>query len=165
MRIRLAAAGDAEAIRAIYNLEVTTDVNTFDLVPRSPADQRQWLEAHRGPHPAVVATEGPAGAETVVGFGSLSPYRDRPAYATTVENSVYVDPAQRGRGVGRAILGELVDLARVGGFHTVIARVVGHNEASIALHRACGFELVGVEREVGRKHRQWLDVIELELLL
>ena len=112
MRIRLAAAGDAEAIRAIYNPEVTTDVNTFDLVPRTPADQRPVARRPTGgPTRRWWPTEGPAGAETVVGFGSLSPYRDRPAYATTVENSVYVDPAQRGRGVGRAILGELVDLA------------------------------------------------------
>jgi len=165
MRIRLAGPGDAEAIRTIYNLEVTADVNTFDLRPRAPADQRQWLEAHRGAHPVVVATGGEGGAETVLGFGSLSPYRDRPAYATTVEDSVYVDRVHRGRGAGRAILAELVALAQGGGFHTVIARVVGHNEASIALHRACGFELVGVEREVGRKHGRWLDVVELQRLL
>jgi len=165
MRIRLAGPGDAEAIRTIYNLEVTTDVNTFDLVPRTPAEQRVWLEAHRGAHPVVVAAEGAPGTETVLGFGSLSPYRDRPAYATTVENSVYVDPAHRGRGAGRAILGELLVLAQGGGFHTVVARIVGHNEASIALHRAWGFEMVGVEREVGRKHGRWLDVVELQRLL
>jgi len=165
MRIRLASPGDAEPIRTIYNLEVTTDVNTFDLVPRTAAEQREWLGAHRGPHPVVVATEGAPRSEVVLGFGSLSPYRDRAAYATTVENSVYVDPAHRGRGVGRAILDELLVLAQGGGFHAVIARIVGHNEVSIALHRACGFELVGVEREVGRKHRRWLDVVELQRLL
>ncbi len=100
----------------------------------------------------------------MLGFGSLSPYRDRPAYATTAENSVYVDgPPRPGRRAG--LLDELLVLAAGHGFHTVIARIVGENEASIALHKACGFELVGVEREVGRKHRRWLDVVELQRML
>jgi phosphinothricin acetyltransferase len=78
---------------------------------------------------------------------------------------VYVDRSQRGRGIGRALLAELLTLASAHGFHSVIARIAGHNETSIGLHRAAGFELVGVEREVGRKHRQWLDVVELQRLL
>jgi phosphinothricin acetyltransferase len=100
-----------------------------------------------------------------VGFGSLSAYRDRPAYRTTVEDSVYVHPDHQGRGVGRAVLGELVEVANARGFHTVIARIVGHNEASIAVHERLGFEPVGVEREVGRKFHQWLDVVVMQRLL
>jgi len=173
MKIRLATDGDAEAVRTIYNVEVTSSTSTFDLVPRTLADQQAWLAHHQGAHPAVVAVvpagsvEGPAGdgGEVVLGFGSLSPFRNRPAYATSVEDSVYVDAAHRGAGVGVAILAELVRLAASHGFHTVIARIVGHNEASIRIHEACGFELVGVEREVGRKHRQWLDVVELQRML
>ncbi len=114
------------------------------------------MAEHRGAHPAIVAVDD---GEQVLGFGSLSVFRDRPAYATTVENSVYVDAASRGAGVGRALLDELVVLAGQHGFHTVIARVGGDNEASIALHLACGFEMVGVEREVGRKFNRWLDVV------
>jgi L-amino acid N-acyltransferase len=168
MRIRLAEAGDAEAIRTIYNAEVTTSVVTFDIVPWTLADQLAWLEHHSGAHPAVVATDdGTAGDDTerVLGYGSLSPYRPRSAYATTVEDSVYVGEHARGQGVGRTLLEELVRLAGEHGFHTVIARTEGGNEPSIALHKACGFEVVGVEREVGRKHGRWLDVIELQLLL
>jgi len=101
----------------------------------------------------------------VIGFGSISPYRDRPAYSTTVESSVYVDPSARGRGFGKAILLELVDLSAGHGFHAMIARIVGENEVSIALHRSCGFVLVGVEREVGRKQGKWLDVVELQRML
>ena len=67
--------------------------------------------------------------------------------------------------MGRALLGRAVVLASAHGFHSVIARIAGHNETSIGLHRPRGFELVGVEREVGRKHRQWLDVVELQRLL
>jgi GNAT superfamily N-acetyltransferase len=102
---------------------------------------------------------------TVVGFGSLSEYRDRPAYATTVENSVYVDAERRGCGIGRALLEELIELATDHGFHTVVARIGGDNEPSIALHQACGFEIVGTEREIGRKFGRWLDVWVLQRML
>src|SRR5436853_3822137 len=107
MLVRLAHATDAEAIRAIYNVEVLESTVTFDLVPRSHDDQRAWLAAHSGAHPAVVAVEDDA----VVGFGSLSPYKDRAAYSTTVEDSVYVHRDCRGVGVGKRILAELLDLA------------------------------------------------------
>jgi len=161
LAVRLARIEDAEAVRVIYNLEVTTTTVTFDLVPRSLDDQRAWLAAHAGAHPAMVAVVG----DEVVGFGSLSPYRDRPAYATTVEDSVYVHRDWRGEGVGRRLLEELVRLAGDHGFHTVVARIVGDHEASIGLHRACGFTLVGTEREVGRKFGRWLDVVELQRML
>ncbi len=159
--IRLAAREDSEAIRAIYNREVTGSTVTFDMVPRTASDQRAWLAAHSGAHPAVVAERG----GEVLGFGSLSPYRQRPAYATTVEDSLYVRHDARRQGVGAAILRELVQLATTHGFHTVIARVAGGHEASIQVHRACGFELVGVEKEVGRKLGRWLDVVVMQRLL
>jgi L-amino acid N-acyltransferase len=165
MRIRLAAPEDADAIRTIYNVEVLGSTNTFDMVARTKEEQEAWLLGHRGVHPAIVAVEAGANGEIVLGFGSLSAFRDRSGYAATAENSVYVDRSQRGRGVGRALLAELLTLAAAHGFHSVIARIAGHNETSIGLHRAAGFELVGVEREVGRKHRQWLDVVELQRLL
>jgi phosphinothricin acetyltransferase len=101
----------------------------------------------------------------LVGFGSLSPFRDRPAYAPTVEDSVYVDRAWRGKGAGRLLLEELVRLAGQQGFHTIIARTAGDNEPSIALHLACGFNLVGTEREVGRKFGRWIDVAILQRML
>jgi L-amino acid N-acyltransferase len=162
MIVRLAQATDAEAIRAIYNLEVLESTVTFDLVPRSHDDQRAWLAAHGGAHPAIVAVD--EGGD-VAGFGSLSPYKDRPAYSTTVEDSVYVDRDHRGQGVGKLILGELLMLATTHGFHAVIARIVGDHDASMALHESCGFTLVGVEKEVGRKFGRWLDVVELQRLL
>ena len=162
IQIRLAGPADNEAIRAIYNHVVVSTTLVFDIVARSPVEQARWLEEHSGPHPALVAVEGDG---TVVGFGSLSPYRPRPAYATTVEDSVYVDEAHRGQGVGRTILSGLVQTAAAHGFHAIIGRIVGHNEASIALHRGCGFFLVGVEKEVGRKFNTWLDVVEMQCLL
>ena len=162
MDVRLAEPADAEAIRTIYNAEVTSSTSTFDQVPRTPAEQAAWMADHAGTHPAVVAVDEEG---TVVGFGCLSPFRDRPSYATTVENSVYVADGQRGRGVGRLLIDELVRLGTLHGFHAVIARIGGGNDASIALHEACGFELVGVEREVGRKFNRWLDVVVMQRML
>lgn len=160
--VRTAVAADAAGILEIYNHAVTATVDTFDLVPRTIEQQEAWIRDHAGAHPAVVAVDG-SGA--VLGFGSLSPYRPRPAYATTVEDSVYVAESARGAGIGRALLADLVRMAREHGFHSVIGRVVGHNEVSIGLHRACGFVEVGTEREVGRKFNRWLDVVVMQLLL
>lgn len=160
--VRLARSIDAEAIRSIYNAEVTGSTATFDLVPRTPEEQLAWMAEHRGLYPAIVAVDDDG---KVLGFGSLSEYKNRPSYATTVEDSVYVDASHRGLGVGRALLAELVALATQHGFHSVIARIGGGNSASIALHQACGFTLVGVEREVGRKFNRWLDVTVLQRLL
>jgi L-amino acid N-acyltransferase len=162
MRTRLATDGDAEALRDIYNAEVVGSTVTFDMVARSLEDQLAWLAEHRGAHPAIVAVND---AGVVTGFASVSPYRSRPAYKTTVEDSVYVHRDCRGQGVGRLLLEDLVALAGAHGFHAIMARIVGGHEASIALHRACGFELVGVEREVGRKFSRWLDVALMQRLL
>lgn len=162
MKIRLATIDDAEAIRAIYNREVLGSTVTTDLVARSPEDQLAWMDEHSGAHPAVVAVDEQG---AVCGFGSLSPYRSRPAYRTTVEDSVYVHPDHQGRGVGRELLSELVNLAGAHGFHAVMARIVGDHAASVGLHRACGFEEVGVEREVARKFGRWLDVVLMQRLV
>ena len=162
MEYRLARPDDSEAIRAIYNREVLGSTVTFDLVPRSAQDQLAWMDEHSGAWPAVVAVDDDG---TVAGFGSLSPYRPRPAYRTTVEDSVYVDEDARGKGVGKGLLDELVRLAGAHGFHAVIGRIVGGHDASIGLHRACGFEVIGVEKEVGRKFGRWLDVVLMQRLL
>jgi L-amino acid N-acyltransferase YncA len=162
LTVRLAERGDAEAIRAIYNTEVTTSTSTFDLIPRSLGQQEEWLAARSGAFSAIVAVDV---EETVVGFASLSPYKERAAYSTTVEDSVYVDPARQGEGIGTALLTRLIDIARTSGFHTVIARIEASGAASRALHSRSGFELVGIEREVGRKFNRWLDVAVMQLLL
>jgi phosphinothricin acetyltransferase len=161
LRLRLVERRDAEAIRSIYNVEVADSTVTFDMVPRTIDEQVAWIDEHSGGHPAIVAVDG----DVVVGFGSLSVWRERPAYSGSVEDSVYVQRDQRGRGIGKLLLEELVRLGGDHGFHTVLARIVGGHEASIALHEACGFETVGVEREVGRKFKQWLDVVLMQRML
>ena len=174
MRIRLAEFADAEAIRTIYNVEVLDSTNTFDMVPRTRAEQEAWILEHSGVHPALVAIE-------TAGPGSRRPgrrqRRGRPRLrlALALPRALGLlghrrelrlrRPGPARQGGGKALLAELLVLASAHGFHSVIARIAGHNETSIGLHKAAGFELVGVEREVGRKHRQWLDVVELQRLL
>jgi L-amino acid N-acyltransferase len=167
IRIRPALRADAAAIAAIYNREVTEATSTFDLVPRSLEEQERWLEQRSGAFAAIVAVigEDPSDPGRVVGFAALSPYKERAAYRTTVEDSIYVDRAHAGEGIGKLLLTHLVDLARSSGFHSVMARIEATGAASRALHAACGFELVGVEREVGRKFNRWLDVAVMQRLL
>jgi L-amino acid N-acyltransferase YncA len=161
--IRPVADGDAEAIRAIYNPEVLESTVTFDLVPRTLDEQLAWQHERAGAHAVLVAVDDATGE--LLGYGSLSSYKARAAYATTVEDSVYIRRDQQGRGVGKLLLAELLAVATAHGFHAVMARIVGGHDASIALHARLGFEIVGTEREVGRKFGRWLDVVVMQKLL
>jgi L-amino acid N-acyltransferase YncA len=172
MRTRLVDVDDAMAIMNIYNLEVNEAAISFDLVPRTLEQQQDWIRAHQVTHPCIVAVNeedevGEVGArdERLLGFALVHPFRDRPAYATTVENSVYVHRGARGRGVGEVLLRQLMTLAEQSGFHSLIARIVGENASSIRLHEKCGFTLVGTEIEVGRKQGVWLDVVEYQYVM
>ncbi len=158
MELRLARIDDAEAIRGIYNNEVASGTATFDLTPRTLEQQRDWLTERSGAHMVIVAEADRA----IVGFGALSRYMQRPAYSTTVEDSVYVRPENQGQGIGEAILARLIERASEHGFHTIIARIGSESEGSIALHRKAGFEDVGKEREIGRKFGRWLDVVIMQ---
>jgi phosphinothricin acetyltransferase len=161
--IRPATVGDAVATVAIYNREVATSTATFDLVERSIEEQRDWLTARTGAFAAIVAVD--VATDDVVGFASLSPYKERAAYRTTVENSVYVHRDRGGLGIGKLLMDHLIATARESGFHSIIARIEASGEASRALHASCGFELVGIERAVGRKFKRWLDVAIMQLML
>ncbi len=163
VKIRPAELADAEAIRGIYNPAVETSTATFDLVPRTLEQQRAWLSDRAGARIVLVAEDDESGA--IAGFAAISPYRDRAAYATTVEDSIYIADSHQGQGVGRLLLRALVDTARAHGFHSMIARIVADHEASIALHSSCGFEVIGHESEVGRKFGRWLDVTVMQRLL
>jgi L-amino acid N-acyltransferase len=157
---------DAEGIRQIYNIEVLDSTVTMDLVARTLAQQQRWIELHDGAHGALVAVEDdPAtGIERILGFASISPYRNRPGYSPTVENSVYVSRDQQSRGVGRLLLDNMLHVAKESGFHSCMARILAGHEASIRLHASRGFEIVGIEREVGRKFGRWIDITLMQKL-
>ena len=161
--LRPATVDDAEALRVIYNYEVEHTTATFDLVPRSLQDQREWLNARSGAFSTIVAVDD--ASDEVLGFSSLSPYKERAAYRTSVEDSVYVRRDAHGRGIGTMLLNHVLDLAADSGFHAVMARIEASGTASRALHATCGFDLVGIEREIGRKFNRWLDVAVMECLL
>ena len=162
LRIRRALVTDAAAICEIYNHEVQFETSTFDLVPRTLENQTAWIAARSGAFSAIVAVTP---EDEVVGFGALSEYRDRAAYSTSVENSVYVKRDLGRRGIGRLILTTLLEQAADSGFHVVMARIEASGTASRALHESCGFTLVGIEREIGRKFGKWLDVALMQCVL
>jgi len=162
LSLRAAQESDAEAIADIYNYEVEHSTATFDLVPRSVEAQREWIAARSGAFSALVADDAAAG---VIGFAALSTYRDRAGYRTTVENSVYVHRDHQRQGVGRLLLGALLEVARDSGFHTVIARIDSQSAGSLALHESLGFVAVGVERQIGRKFGRWLDSVIMQKML
>jgi phosphinothricin acetyltransferase len=161
--LRAATVADAAAILEIYNREVTETTATFDIVPRTLEQQQAWISERTGAFAAIVAVE--VQSRKVVGFASLSTYKERAAYRTTVENSIYVHRQYGGRGIGTLLLTHLIDVARDSGFHAVIARIEAGGVASRALHARCGFELVGIEREVGRKFNKWLSVAVMQRML
>ena len=159
LTIREATSDDAEAIRLIYNHEVENETSTMDLVPRTLETQREWIAARSGAFCAVVAVDS---SGTVLGFGALSEYKDRSGYRSTVENSVYVRRDVTRRGIGKQILLHLLETATVSGFHSVIARIEAQSLASRGLHSSCGFELVGIEKQVARKFGKWLDIAVMQ---
>ncbi|WP_437323672.1 N-acetyltransferase family protein [Sorangium sp. So ce381] len=161
VRIRLATEADLVAIEEIYAFYVERSTCTFATTVPTPAERRAWLAAHGPLHPATVAVEGD-GAGAVVGWGSLSQWNPREAYARSVENSVYVRDGLQRRGLGRRILADLVSRAISLGHRTIIAQIAGDQAASVALHRALGFEDAGLLRDVGHKFDRWLDVILMQ---
>jgi phosphinothricin acetyltransferase len=156
--LRLATANDLQAINTIYNHSVLYSTATYQTEPSTDTERAAWFAAHGQKHPVIVAEiDG-----RVVGWGSLSPYHARAAFARTVENSVYIHKDFHRRGVGKAILVELLKRAKDLGHHRVIAAISGDQEPSLALHESLGFTERGRLTEVGFKFGRWLDVVYLE---
>ena len=159
--IRLACAEDIAAINAIYNHYVEHSTCTYQELPEPIEGRREWYARHGGAHPVTVAEVN----GRIVGWGSLSTFHPRSAYRYTVENSVYVDHAFHRRGIGSALLRDMIERARVLGHRAIIAGIDAGQTASIGLHAKFGFEQVGCLREVGLKFDRWLYVIYMELRL
>jgi phosphinothricin acetyltransferase len=160
MEIRDVGDGDAEAIAAIYAHHVLNGTASYDLHPPPPEFHRDKIRRiGAAGWPFIVAdVDG-----MVAGYAYVTQFRDRAAYRFTAEDSIYVHPEMRGRGVGKALLRELLARSAANGFRTVIAVIGGAEPASIAIHRAFGFEEVGRLRAVGWKHERWLDSVYMQL--
>jgi phosphinothricin acetyltransferase len=152
--IRAATTPDLPAITEIYNEAIRTTTATFDIQPKSEADQAAWFNAHSGRHPILVAVvEG-----RIVGWASLTRWSDRRAYDDTGEVSFYVQSRHRVHGIGRKLTDAIIEEARRHTYHSLIARVAGESSVSLHLSRTAGFADVGVMKEVGRKFGRLLDV-------
>lgn len=157
--VRSATSQDLEAVAQIYAHYVMTSTATFELEPPPPAEWRTRFAAVIGSGlPFLVAEAG----DRTVGYGYCTPWRTRPAYRFTVEDSVYVREGATGRGIGRALLDALLDSCRRAGIREVIAVVTDGHPDSIALHRRCGFAEVGRLVSVGHKYDRWLDTVLLQ---
>lgn len=159
--IRPARLEDCAAMSAIYNHYVLHDTCTYQTEPESLADRERWFQAHGAQHPVLVVEEG----GRVIGWASLSPYNPRGGYRHTVEDSVYLDPACRGRGLGRALLERLIALGVASGHRTIIAAISAEQEASVRLHERLDFAVTGRLAGVGWKLGRWLDVVYLQRAL
>jgi L-amino acid N-acyltransferase len=163
MQVRPAIRNDLPAILDIYNEAVLNTTASYDYEPRTMEHRVTWFEAHEQQGlPIFVAVDDVA---QILGWSSLSRYHDRKGYQFTVENSVYVAAAHRGRGVGKILLAPLIDSARELGLRAIIAAIDADNEASVRLHARFGFVEVGHFRQVGFKFGRWLDVIYMERLI
>lgn len=150
--VRSATSADLPAVKAIYDEQVAGGISTFDLEPPPLAYWEHRLASTEVGDHFLVAEDG-----DVVGYAYSSSYRPRPAYRHTRETSVYLHPAAQGRGVGRSLYDELLRRMRADGVRTALAVVALPNPGSQGLHRACGFEPLGVMREVGHKFDRWID--------
>lgn len=159
--IRIATVADLAAINDIYNFYVLHSTTTYQVEPETIDDRHRWFAARGPQHPVIVAERD----ERIVGWGSLSRYHARAAYARTVENSVYVHHEHQRTGVGSAILADLIERASILGHHTIIAGIDADQAASIALHARFEFVRVGHMKEVGRKFERWLDVVYMQRML
>jgi L-amino acid N-acyltransferase len=158
--IRKATLADLKAITDIYNEAILNTVATFDTSPKTLDEQKAWFEKHGPKYPVLVAVE----VKTIIGWASLSAWSDRCAYADTGEISAYVREDYRGKGVGRKLSGAILRAGKDAGLHTVIARMVASNEASILLAESLGFKPIGVMKEVGRKFGKLLDVNLMQII-
>ncbi len=158
-----AAPSHVPALQAIYAHWVTTGLASFEEIPPDIAEMdRRRSDVQAKGLPYLVAV----GGRSVLGFAYLGPYRTRPAYRCTVEDSVYVARDTHGKGVGRALLGRLIAVAEARNLRQVVA-IIGDsaNHASIGLHEALGFERTGVLRSVGFKHGRWVDSVVMQRAL
>lgn len=159
MAVRAMTEADWPAVRAIYEAGIATGNATFETA--APGWER-WDATHLTDHRLVAVLPGPGGVEVVAGWAALAPVSERCAYAGVAENSVYVAPAHHGHGIGRTLLQALVEQAEAAGIWTVQTGIFPENGASVALHTACGFRIVGRRERLGRLDGVWRDVLFLE---
>ncbi|MCC7365394.1 MAG: N-acetyltransferase [Dehalococcoidia bacterium] len=161
--VRAATQADLAAIQRIHSQAVLETTATWDEEPWPWEQRLHWFQEHEA-DPTTPVFVAEVGGE-VAGFSYLSWYRPKVGYRFTREDTVYVDPAFHRKGVGRLLVGRVVEAARELGLHSLIAAIEAENVASIELHRAHGFAVVGTERETGYKFGRFLSATYMQLML
>ncbi|MGW5659448.1 N-acetyltransferase family protein [Streptomyces sp. NPDC003758] len=158
VQVRSGAESDLEALTDIYNHYVRETPITFDTTAFTAEERRPWLLSHPedGPHRLMVAAD--AESQEILGYATSSPFRPKPAYATSVEVTIYLAPHATGRGVGGHLYRALFEALAGEDLHRAYAGIAQPNEASVRLHERFGFRHVGTYREVGRKFGRYWDV-------
>jgi phosphinothricin acetyltransferase len=158
--IRRGRAGDLAALTELYNVYVRETPVTFDIEPYTIETRRPWFDAfgESGRHQLFVAEV----ASRVVGYACARVFREKRAYDTSVETSVYLERAAQGRGIGTQLYTRLFEAIAVEDVHRAIAGITLPNDPSIALHTRFGFARVGILQEVGRKFDRYWDVLWME---
>ncbi|MFJ5995922.1 GNAT family N-acetyltransferase [Streptomyces sp. NPDC092370] len=158
VQVRPGVEDDLEALTALYNHYVHETAITFDTAIFTPEERRPWLLSHPedGPHRLMVARE--PDTQRILGYATSSPFRSKPAYATSVETTVYVAPDAGRRGIGTLLYTALFEALSGQDLHRAYAGIALPNEASARLHERFGFRHVGTHREVGRKFGRYWDV-------
>lgn len=158
--IRDARLQDAAAIASIYNESIAARDSTMQLAPADAEAVTGWIDG-QGDREAVLVLE----AEDVLGYGLVKRYSDRAGYRFAAETSVYLRRNRTGEGLGTELQAALIDRCRTHGYHHLVAKLWAENERSRALHRKLGYELVGVQREIGYVDGEWRDVAIMQKLL
>lgn len=162
MLIRDAVPGDLPGVLEIHNEAIANSTAIWDETPADLDERRRWFDDRRANgFPVLVAdVDG-----VVAGYASYGVWRAKSSYRHTVENSVYVHVDHHRRGIATALMTELIERARAGGIHVIVASVESTNATSVALHERFGFRIVAHMPEVGRKFGRWLDMTYLQLIL
>lgn len=163
MVIRKAEERDIPRLLEIYNYEVINGVSTLDLNPKTIEEWREWYAVHQTEeHPLLLAEKD----GIVAGYATLSPYRQKEAYKSTAELSVYIAPEFRRQGIAAALMEEILDIARKNGsLHLIVSVITSGNAASEALHKKFGFSYCGTIHEVGFKFGEFRSIDNFELII
>ncbi len=159
--IRNATAKDSRQIVAIYNRYINESTATFEIEPITEEDMSARITEISSHHPFLVYEI----CGQVEGYCYAHPWKEREAYRHTLETTIYIAPEQRGKGIGRMLMRELIARCTAAGVKALIACITAENTPSAAMHRKIGFKKVSHFEKVGRKFDRWLDVVDYELLL
>ena len=167
-RLRDADDSDAAAIAEIYNASIQSGGSTMDGQDKTENDIRSWLSAFSKRETILVFEEDDPvqpGSSKILGWGIIKRYSDRMGYRFCCETAVYLHRDQVGRGLGTRMKQALIERCRAYGYHHLVAKILTENEASIAYNLKLGYEMVGIQKEIGWKDGRWLDVAILQLIL